>query len=343
MHRYVKNAFSPSTTVSTVGASFITKRVYDSLSDTTVRLQIWDTAGQERFRSISRLYYRGADAGLLCYDITSESSFTEMTTWLEELKRNLGEDVPLVIHVVGTKSDIVALDPSKRKVPFEKTIAYVADQLYPSLASTPPPTAHHHNSLPLHPSSTTTTPHATLGPAMSSPDSKRSSGFWTQEQGWDSCHEISAKDGEGIEEVFRVITRKLVERRNRHLNADMTPGWDYPSASLSFAGTDGGGAGNGNGSGGRGGYFDAHGGNHYNNHSVNGGTTPGTPFFDGNGNNNNGSFRLGSADKRRSWLGISAQGFSSSLANGSSHAVSVVGAGEDGENAGKRAGGGKCC
>ncbi|KAJ9298998.1 hypothetical protein DTO271G3_3240 [Paecilomyces variotii] len=198
VQRYVKNAFDPSKTASTVGASFVTKRVLDSTSDTVVRLQIWDTAGQERFRSISRLYYRGANACLLCYDITDEQSFQEMTGWLVELKDNLGEDESIVIHVVGTKSDIVALDPSRRRVPFERTIAYVAEQLYPTQASTPPPTAG-----------------MGISGALQSPDSKRSSGFWGQDIGWDCCHEISAKDGEGIEEVFRVITRKLVEERNK--------------------------------------------------------------------------------------------------------------------------------
>ena len=34
-------------------------------------------------------------------------------------------------------------------------------------------------------------------------------------KGWDCCHEISASNGEGIEEVFRVITRKLVEQKNK--------------------------------------------------------------------------------------------------------------------------------
>lgn len=52
--RYVKNQFSPATTTSTVGASFLTKRVVDDESDTVVRLQIWDTAGQERFRFVVR-------------------------------------------------------------------------------------------------------------------------------------------------------------------------------------------------------------------------------------------------------------------------------------------------
>lgn len=59
VHRYVRNAFTPPTTTSTIGASFLTKRVVDIDTSTTVRLQIWDTAGQERFRSISKLYYRG--------------------------------------------------------------------------------------------------------------------------------------------------------------------------------------------------------------------------------------------------------------------------------------------
>lgn len=209
--RYVQNTFDPATTTSTVGASFMTKRVLDATSDTVVRLQIWDTAGQERFRSISRLYYRGASACLLCYDITDENSFREMTGWLKELQNNVGEDRPMVIHVVGTKSDIVALDPSRRKVPFERTIAYVAEQLYPTQASTPPPSAGF---------GSTVSGSSGSGTHFPGVDSKRSSGFWGQDIGWDCCHEISAKDGEGVEEVFRVIARKLVEQRNKQLSGD---------------------------------------------------------------------------------------------------------------------------
>ncbi|OJJ88646.1 Rab family GTPase [Aspergillus glaucus CBS 516.65] len=214
VHRYVQNTFSPTTTTPTLGASFITQRILDRTSDTIVRLQIWDTAGQERFRSISRLYYRGAHACLLCYDITDEKSFEEMAGWLKELKDNLavGDDGEgIVIHVVGTKSDVVALDPSRRRVPFERTIAYVAEQLYPTQASTPPATA---TATPT--TSTTSFMHRSSSTLfLQSPDSKRSSGFWGQDIGWDCCHEISAKDGEGIEEVFRVIARKLVEQRHR--------------------------------------------------------------------------------------------------------------------------------
>ncbi|KAG0650467.1 Ras GTP-binding [Hyphodiscus hymeniophilus] len=228
VHRFVKNQFSPASTTSTVGASFLTKRVSDPESDSIVRLQIWDTAGQERFRSISRLYYRGANACILCYSITDQTSFEEMGVWLQELRRNLPSDI--ILHVVGTKADLVGREPHKREVPFERCIAYVADNLAPGMSSTPPPTA---------------TPAGMHGETQGfrlfagqssaggidgarSPSSKRSSGFWGQEVGWDCCHEVSAESGEGVEEVFRVITRKLVEQ-NRKIQeqlaaAAQTPG-----------------------------------------------------------------------------------------------------------------------
>lgn len=219
VHRYVSGAPPTAATISTIGASFLTKRVLDTDTDTTVRLQIWDTAGQERFRSISRLYYRGANACILCYSITSEASFVEMGKWLQELRKELGDDV--ILHVVGTKADLVAEDPTKRQVPFERCIAYVAENLYPAYTATPPATAggtigmrHEENSY----------KHflAGLGGHVTnafdgarSPSSKRSSGFWGQDVGWDCCHEISAENGEGVDEVFRIVTEKLVAKRHK--------------------------------------------------------------------------------------------------------------------------------
>ena len=198
----------------------------------------------------------GANAGVLCYDITDPQSFEEMGRWLHELKQNLGDDI--IIHVVGTKSDIVAEDPSKRKVPFERCIAYVAENLYPSQSAGT--------------GTNSRNAQAPFGSAqsggMASPQSNRSSGFWGQDIGWDCCHEISAKDGEGVEEVFRVITRKLVEQRNKQLEAE--------ALMLGTAGKTPG----VNGHGGQNGYFDHPGGD------------------------SNGAFRVGIGDKRKSWLGF---------------------------------------
>ena len=152
-----------------------------------------------------------------------------MGLWLTELRRNLPADI--VLHVVGTKADIVAKDPSKREVPFERCIAYVAENLAPGMGSTPPPTA---TPMGLPGAMSDWRSSGILaGPAAQSteprsPSSKRSSGFWGQEVGWDACHEISAESGEGVEEVFRVVTRKLVEQNRKMqqalLAATTTPG-----------------------------------------------------------------------------------------------------------------------
>lgn len=185
-----------------------------------------------------------------------------MGAWLSELRRNLPHDI--VLHIVGTKSDVVARDPSLREVPFERCIAYVAENLAPGLGSTPPPTAGGMLSAATGPASFghggggggffSSSESPSVEPR--SPTSKRSSGFWGQEVGWDACHEISAESGEGVEEVFRVVTRKLVEQ-NRKMQAAIlaatssTPGMTPYDGVLSAGGTGHDGA-----AGGPGGYFD---------------------------------------------------------------------------------------
>ena len=109
MTRYVNEVFSLPSVSSTIGPSFLTKKVVDVDTGTTVRLQLWDTAGQERFRSITKLYYRGASAVLLVYSIIDESSFEEMGRWLTERGENIGDDI--VIYLVGAKSDVAAQEP----------------------------------------------------------------------------------------------------------------------------------------------------------------------------------------------------------------------------------------
>ncbi|KAK8090913.1 ras family domain-containing protein [Apiospora phragmitis] len=210
--RFCKGAFNPSQVTSTVGASFMAKRVIDSDTDTVVRLQIWDTAGQERFRSISRLYYRGANACILCYSITDAQSFAEMGMWLTELRRNLPPDI--VLHVVGTKADIVAREPARREVPFERCIAYVAENLAPGQGNTPPPTA---------------TPTGMTG--FPGPGASQVSMGGTSSAGPGRTTQPDAESGEGVEEVFRVVTRKLVEQNRKMqqalLAATMTPGTPF--------------------------------------------------------------------------------------------------------------------
>lgn len=57
-------------------AAFLTQTV--CLDDTTVKFEIWDTAGQERYHSLAPMYYRGAQAAIVVYDITNTVSYADV-------------------------------------------------------------------------------------------------------------------------------------------------------------------------------------------------------------------------------------------------------------------------
>ena len=60
-------------------------------------------AGQERYRSVTHSYYRDAHALLLLYDITSYSSFENISSWLSEIKECTQNDI--IIMLIGNKVD----------------------------------------------------------------------------------------------------------------------------------------------------------------------------------------------------------------------------------------------
>mmetsp|Transcript_5980 Transcript_5980/g.8189 ORF Transcript_5980/g.8189 Transcript_5980/m.8189 type:complete len:195 (-) Transcript_5980:454-1038(-) len=103
----------------TIGAAFLTQTV--ALDDATVKFEIWDTAGQERYRSLAPMYYRGAAAAIVVYDITNQDSFAGAKSWVKELQRR--GDPNVVIALAGNKADL----DSRRKVEFEEANAYAEE------------------------------------------------------------------------------------------------------------------------------------------------------------------------------------------------------------------------
>jgi len=87
---------------STIGAAFLTQTV--CLNDTTVKFEIWDTAGQERYHSLAPMYYRGAQAAIVVYDITNAESFERAKSWVKELQRQGNPNI--VISLAGNKLDL---------------------------------------------------------------------------------------------------------------------------------------------------------------------------------------------------------------------------------------------
>lgn len=86
-------------------AAFMTQEV--ALADTTIKFEIWDTAGQERYHSLAPMYYRGAAAAVVVFDITEPASLDRAKSWVSELKHS-GEE-GCVIALAGNKCDL----PSK--------------------------------------------------------------------------------------------------------------------------------------------------------------------------------------------------------------------------------------
>ena len=118
--RFSKNEFSEFQE-STIGAAFLTNTINDRKSinpNDKVRFEIWDTAGQERYHSLAPMYYRGAKAAMVVYDITSEVSFEKAKEWVNELQQSANEN--MIISLVGDKTDIEYL----RKVEKDKAIEY---------------------------------------------------------------------------------------------------------------------------------------------------------------------------------------------------------------------------
>merc|ERR1712054_757968 len=104
---------------STIGAAFLTQTV--TLQDTTVKFEVWDTAGQERYHSLAPMYYRGAAAAIVAYDITNRDTFRRAKQWVKELQRQGNPNI--VIALAGNKSDL----SSKRKVEPEDAETYAND------------------------------------------------------------------------------------------------------------------------------------------------------------------------------------------------------------------------
>lgn len=68
--RFVKGQFHEYQE-STIGAAFLTQTIAVD-ENTIVKFEIWDTAGQERYHSLAPMYYRGAQAAIVVYDITNQ-------------------------------------------------------------------------------------------------------------------------------------------------------------------------------------------------------------------------------------------------------------------------------
>jgi small GTP-binding protein len=84
----------------TIGAAFLTKTF--NINNKNIKYKIWDTAGQERYQALAPMYYRGAKAALIVFDITNLKSFTTACDWVTKLKLEKN----IIIVLVANKCDL---------------------------------------------------------------------------------------------------------------------------------------------------------------------------------------------------------------------------------------------
>lgn len=98
--RFVKNEYQEYL-APTTGAAF--SRATVNLPQGAVKLQLWDTAGQEKYKALVRIYYRGAAAAIVTFDVSNKESFEYAKTWVQDLRM---EDSSMVVVLAANKSDL---------------------------------------------------------------------------------------------------------------------------------------------------------------------------------------------------------------------------------------------
>ncbi|DBA94866.1 TPA: Ras-related protein Rab-24 [Trebouxia sp. C0004] len=87
----------------TIGAAFAAKKV-TLQNGRVISLGIWDTAGAERFQSISRMYYHGSRAAVICFSPGSQQSFAKAKYWVQEVAEH---EPDCKIYFALTKCDLL--------------------------------------------------------------------------------------------------------------------------------------------------------------------------------------------------------------------------------------------
>lgn len=92
----------PTTHMPTIGIDF--KIAYMNIKRKVAKLQIWDTAGQERFKNMTSMYFKLAHAVAVVYDCTSQDSFDNVRSWMNQIDNFAAKNIPKIL--IANKSDL---------------------------------------------------------------------------------------------------------------------------------------------------------------------------------------------------------------------------------------------
>ncbi|MFX0031932.1 MAG: GTP-binding protein [Promethearchaeota archaeon] len=102
IRRFVERKFSADYRA-TIGLNILAHKF--EFQGNEINLTLWDIGAQQYFKRFRKLYYSGAEAAFLVFDITNRSSFKNLEDWYKEVTEYIEEqEIPMII--VGNKTDL---------------------------------------------------------------------------------------------------------------------------------------------------------------------------------------------------------------------------------------------
>ena len=102
LERYVNNTFK-SNYLTTIGMDKRFKRL--EINNTDVDVFITDTAGEERFRSLTKMFYKGADGIFVGFSLVEPKTLESIDYWIGQINENCSKDYPISLVLFGNKCD----------------------------------------------------------------------------------------------------------------------------------------------------------------------------------------------------------------------------------------------
>jgi small GTP-binding protein len=99
--RYIKDYFSDELK-KTIGSNFLIKDV--DLDGKNVRLLLWDIGGQPQFHKLRTIYFKGSNAALGVFDLSSSQTLLKIPGWVSSIKKTVKKTIPMLL--LGNKVDL---------------------------------------------------------------------------------------------------------------------------------------------------------------------------------------------------------------------------------------------
>lgn len=99
--RYIKDYFSDDLK-KTIGSNFLIKDV--ELEGKSIRLLLWDIGGQPQFHKLRTIYFKGSNAALGVFDLSSSQTLLKIPGWVSSIKKTVKKTIPMLL--LGNKVDL---------------------------------------------------------------------------------------------------------------------------------------------------------------------------------------------------------------------------------------------